>query len=282
MTTPGSGPNTGSEQFGSNPAGNNPTGNNPAGENPAGYTPPPATGEQGTPQGYGQDQTQAYGQQPAYGQPDYGQPQGQQPAYGQQDYGQPQAYGQPGYGQSQGQQPAYGQQGYGQQGYPGQPVYPVGYQPGYGGPSGPQRPGVATGAAIVAIVLGVIYGLWGAIFLIGSAAVSDSGLSGGDVAFAWISSILLLAGAIIMFVGGIQLLSGSNGMTIKLGAAVTALAVVVFLIWSLISSNGNGIGTVIVVTIIGLIGPALVFSLSSGGAVTQWLQHKKAVSSAGY
>lgn len=257
MTTPDSGPNTGSEQFGNNPAGNNP-----AGDNPTGYTPPPATGEQSAPQGYGQDQTQAYGQQQAQGQPDYG----QQQAQGQQAYG---------------QQPGYGQQAYGQQGYPGQPAYPAGYQPGYGA-SGPGRPGVATGAAIVAIVLGVIYGLWGALFLIGSAAVSDSGLSGGDVAFAWISSILLLGGAIIMFVGGIQLLGGSNGMTIKLGAAVTALAVIVFLIWSLISGDGNGIGTVIVVTIIGLIGPALVFSLSAGSAVTQWLQQKKAVSSAGY
>lgn len=277
MTTSDSGPNTGSEQFGSNPAGYNAPG-----ENPAGFTPSPTTGAHNVPQGYGSDPSQAYGydqqqgQQPAYGQ-QHGY--GQQPPYGQQQgYGQQPAYGQPpAYGQQQG----YGQQGYGQQGYPGQPVYPAGYQYGYGA-SGPQRPGMAIAGAIVAIVLGVIYGLWGALVLIFSAAVSDSGLSGGDVAFAWISSILLLAGAIIMFVGGIQLLSGSNSSTVKIGAIVTSLGLVINLIRSLVVTDGYAVGTTIVGTIIGLIGPGIVFGLASAGAVTQWLEHKKAVSSVGY
>ena len=266
-------PNTGSHQF----------------ENePDPYTTPPSTGPQSTPPGYGQ---QDYGQQqstpPGYGQQDYGQRQGAQQDYGQRQGAQP-GYGQQDYGQRQGAQQDYGQQGaqpnYGYQGQPAYPAqsYPAGYpQPGYGAPS-VKRPGAATGAAIVAIVLGVLFGLFAAIVLIGVAAGSELGAGGGVLAFGWIATLLLLAGSIIMFVGGIQLLGGSNIMTLKIGAGVTALAVVVWLIWALVTSGGTNIGTAIVLAIIGLIGPGLVIGLAMGAPVTQWMEKKKALAAAGY
>ena len=110
--------------------------------------------------------TPAYGQQPAYGQPDPAQAQyGQPPGYGQTPgFGQPPGYGQP---PRYGQQPPYGAQPYGAPGPYGQPggyPQPGGY--GYGQAPVQRTNGMAIASLITACLgficlLGVILSITG-------------------------------------------------------------------------------------------------------------------------
>jgi hypothetical protein len=236
---------------------------------------PPTGGQPAQP--YGQQYPQS-GQQPA--QPQYGQQYPQsgthaaQPQY-------PQSGQQPAQPQYGGQQPQqYGQQQYGQQ-Y-GQPQY-GGYPsaPGYGGMSSPKRPGVATGAAVLAIVISVIFGLLYAIALIALAGATEAGITGGagsNVALGWVTVLLGLVGSVLMFVGAIQLLSGTNILNIKIGAILLAASFLVSLINTLIAGGGS---TGIVTVIIFLIAPGLVLGLSLSPEIAKWSSRKKAYAAAG-
>lgn len=228
------------------------------------------------------------GQQPA--QPQYNPPSGQQPA-------QPQ-YG--GYSPPRGQQPAqpqyappnadqqtqqYAQPQYQQQfGQPQQPPY-GGYQQGYGQPTAPKRPGLATAAAVLALVFGVGFGIYGAAALVFVAAAGDyssdsSGIGSGSLAVGWISTLLITAGAIVLFIGGIQTLSGSTVLLLRIGAAAIAVGLLVAFIYGL--AEGASSSTTVVVLILLLVPSGLVLGLSFSGEIAKWQAKKQAWRAAGY
>ncbi|PRZ31694.1 hypothetical protein CLV47_12730 [Antricoccus suffuscus] len=190
------------------------------------------------------------------------------------------------------QQGGYQQGGYQQGGYPaapyqGAPAPAYGYQypGGYGpvGPRPPQRPGVATGAGVCGIVLGVGSFGYAAALLIGAAAASDSGADNtkGFLAIAWICGILGVIASVSLFVGAIQMLSGNNGIVLRLGAVAAIIAIWVLAIWAL--SVQTGAGTVITVSaVVGSIMPAVVLGLSLSSSVSKWMLAKKAFKAAGY
>jgi hypothetical protein len=173
----------------------------------------------------------------AQGQPQDWQPPQGQPPYGQPPYG-PHPYGQQPQGESQYGQPTYPAPHYGQQPYPapqyGQPQYaPAPYgQPSYGPPAygsgwpqpqrtwphGPNRPGLATAAAVLAIVTGVLTVLGGLAFLLASLTED------GDLP-TWLLALGLPCG-VVLLVGGIRLL-GRRSAPLVLWSAVAAAAVLV-------------------------------------------------------
>lgn len=249
------------------------------------YSGPPTGGQPAQATGPDTGATQSFGQQ-SYGQQS-GQPGGQQP-YGQQQGGQQPGYPQQGYGQQQG---SYSQQGYGQ---PGQQVY--GQQPGYGqtyggyqaapaafgAPPGLRRPGVATGAAVTGIVIGVIWFFISSIALIGLGTVSEYQVNGGALALGWVAAIAYFIGSALMFVGGIMLLSGKNNRMIIIGCGLTIVGALVALINALVNAGGQATGANIVVTIIILLIAGVIIFLSLNSDVVKWLARKKAASAAGY
>ena len=177
--------------------------------------------------------------------------------YGQQPQSRPygQQYGQPPYGQ-----PRYGPQPYGQQPYPagsGNPysnAYPQG-PAGYGGTGSPSRPG----GVLTAAVLGIIFGVIGAIisaFAIVVGAVAAGASGGADQSIPGLGAV---AGA----VGGVLILVG-----------ILALAWTVVMIWgSVWAQTGRsrvlllvGGSIALAVTLVGLLGN-LGSSASSGGSV---------------
>lgn len=131
-----------------------------------------------------QNNQQAYGQQPGYGQQTYGQ-YGQQQGYGQ--------YGQQGYGQNAYGQPQYGQQPYGQQ-Y-GQPQYDQQAQ--YGQPYGEADYGVAAPTYSEPIPAGERLTMNDVMVKTGI----NLGLVAVGAAVAWNAPVLLLLG----MVGGLVL-----------------------------------------------------------------------------
>ncbi len=202
-----------------------------------------------------------------------------------------------------GQYPAQQPGGYGQGGYPLQygyqadhatiqyqggvpaPAYGYQYPAGYGpaGPRSPQRPGLATGAGVCGIVLGVGSFGYAAALLIGAAAASDSGADNtrGFLAIAWICGILGVLASVSLFVGAIQMLSGNNAMILRLGAVVAIVAIWILAIWALTAQTGAG--TVITVSaVVGSITPAVVLGLSLSSSISKWMMAKKAFKAAGY
>ncbi|MEO6956339.1 MAG: hypothetical protein ABI137_06300, partial [Antricoccus sp.] len=75
-------------------------------------------------------------------------------------------------------------------------------------------------------------------------------------------------------VGGIQMLSGSSTLIVKIGAGLCILAALINMIWSL--TEGGAAATIIVVSIVLIIFPALVLGLSLNGQITRWMAQKKA------
>ncbi|MGY1775711.1 hypothetical protein ACI8AV_07600 [Geodermatophilus sp. SYSU D00804] len=130
--------------------------------------------------------------------------------------------GQPGYGapgaQPYGQQP-YGAQPYGAQPYGQQPHGdPAPYGGGFGGPSpyggGPagQRPGQVTAAAVIGVVIGGLGSLFGLLAVLGIGVLfALSPLLG-------IITLLAVATAVVVLVGGIQVLTGKSPRLLLLGS----------------------------------------------------------------
>ncbi|CAN5182890.1 hypothetical protein BH20ACT5_BH20ACT5_20500 [soil metagenome] len=207
---------------------------------------------------------------------------GQQP-YGQGSYGQ----GQQGQGQ-QGQGQYGGQQGQGQQGqgeYGGQPPYtpppqyggypPVGYgQPPYGAPqygspygmpTGPQRPGGALAAAVLAYIQA-------GLVLIGSLVV----LTGATASAEWlVVAIAQLVSVGLLIFGAVQLTSGTGRKVLLVGNA-GQLALVLY--WSIrLATVGDAVneigdfGGAFVLPLFYAVLPAIGLGLSYTSAVTRFL-----------
>jgi len=192
----------------------------PGPDDPAG--PPPG---QGGPPSYGQG-SPGYGQ----GAPGYGQG---TPGYGQQAPGQPDpGYGQPnpGYGPPA---PGYGQPapGYGQgpQGY-GQPSSYPSAPAGYGyGEAPTRRPGQVTAAAIIGIVIGTLSTF---LYLLLIGALFATSVTYGAL------GLLSLIAAVVLLVGGIQVLRNGGPQLLLYGAyAAIALSVL-----SLVAALTQGAG----------------------------------------
>lgn len=225
--------------------------------------------------------TQPYGQQPGQpGQPGGGYPQGgypQTPGQGQPAQGYPQSppYGQPAQGYPQ--SPAYGTpaQGYPQApGYGAMPPAPPEYS------SGPiPRPGTATTAAVLAFVQAGITLIPTVIFLAG--LFNATGAAAEDAALGWAVVIFQVLGAVLLIVGGVQILGGKNRAMIVAGAAVE-LAICVFWIIRVAAIDSQGLdvvdagkGVIIGIAIFFAIMPTISLVMALGGTTTQYLQSRR-------
>ncbi|SEL78477.1 hypothetical protein SAMN04515665_11957 [Blastococcus sp. DSM 46786] len=144
------------------------------------------------------------------GQPDWGPPPGQQPA--------------PGYGQQNPQQ--YGQ-GYGQQ-PGGYPDAPAGYRQAPGG----QRPSQVTAAAIIGVVIGGLGTLGGLLTLFAIGAVFEID------ALLGILALLSFAAAVVLLIGGIQVLRGQEPRLLLLGSYASIGLQLLYLLWGLVQDEG--------------------------------------------
>ena len=212
---------------------------------------------------------QPYGEQP-YGQTSYGQaPSGQQPygqaPQGQQPYGQP-AYGQPSYGPQYGQ-PPYGQAAYGQP-YGQAPAWGAGpgwQQPGVW-PHGPGRPGLATAAAVLAIVTGSLTALGGLGMLVAA-------LTGDDDLPTLVLALGLPVGGVLL-AAGISLL-GRRRADWVLWSAIAAIAVLVLaLLGAALTLDSDGAIGVLFFTVFALPLPVVTAALSGQRRVQQWAAGK--------
>ena len=157
--------------------------------------------------------------------------------YEQQPYGQqaPQPYEQPSYGQQPYSQQPYGQQPYGQQPYSQQPYGQQAPQPPYAqalfnpysaAPTGPRRPGPATGASVLGIVsgsLGIIIGFAS----IAALAILQSATSmfpnlGLLTTINYIQAFGTFITAVALLVSGIMFLKGKGHQILFIGACVQA------------------------------------------------------------
>ena len=222
----------------------------------------PQDGQQ--PQGAQPYGEQPYGEQP-YGQPSYGQASSGQQPYGQAPQGQ-QPYGQPAYGQQYGQPPygqPYGQPAYGQP-YGQAPAWGAGpgwQQPGVW-PHGPGRPGVATAAAVLAIVTGSLTALGGLGMLVAA-------LTGDDDLPTLVLALGLPVGGVLL-AGGISLL-GRRRADWVLWSAVAAIAVLVLALFgAALTLDSDGAIGVLVLTVFALPLPVVTAALSGQRRVQQW------------
>lgn len=173
-------------------------------------------------------------------------------------YGQPaaQPYGQPA------AQP-YGQQAptpYGQpaaQPY-GQPtLQPYGQSTGPYGPSGPQRPGAATGASVLGIVsgsLGIILGfLYIAALSAIQAVVGALGANGGlIILLRYVEAFGTFLAAVALLVGGIMFLKGKGYPVLLCGAFAQAVLALISLINAVMNTHSTPNGLTYLGPVIGL------------------------------
>ncbi|MGY2002293.1 hypothetical protein [Blastococcus sp. SYSU DS1024] len=138
--------------------------------------------------------------------------------------------GQPGWGPPPGQQPGqgYGQgPGYGQQpgGYPAAPA-------GYGQAPTGQRPGQVTAAAVIGVVIGGLGTLGGLLTLFAIGAVFEVD------ALLGILALLSFAAAVVLLIGGIQVLRGQDPKLLLLGSYASIGLQLLYLLWSLVQEEG--------------------------------------------
>ena len=148
--------------------------------------------------------------------------------YEQQPYGQqaPQPYEQPSYGQQPYSQQPYGQQPYGQQ-VPQPPYAQALFNPYSAAPTGPRRPGPATGASVLGIVsgsLGIIIGFAS----IAALAILQSATSmfpnlGLLTTINYIQAFGTFITAVALLVSGIMFLKGKGYQILFIGACAQAV-----------------------------------------------------------
>jgi len=210
----------------------------------------------------------------------YGQPT-PNPSYGQsaaQPYGQqaPSPYGQPA------AQP-YGQQAPSPYGQPaaqpyGQPtLQPYGQPAGPYGPSGPQRPGAATGASVLGIVSGSLGIIAGFIYIAAISAIqavaSALGANGGlTILLSYVQAFGTFIAAVALLVGGIMFLKGKGYPVLLYGAFGQAALVMLGLISSLMNKYANTNGLTYLSPIIGLGLAGFTIYLMFTPAAKQWKQ----------
>ena len=187
---------------------------------------------QQTPNPYGQPTAQPYGQSTAqpYGQPTM-QPYGQSTA---QPYGQPaaQPYGQP-------------------------TLQPYGQSTGPYGPSGPQRPGAATGASVLGIVSGSLGIILGFAYIAGLSAMqvaaSVLGVNEGlYTLLRYFAAFGTFLAAVALLVGGIMFLKGKGYPVLLYGAFAQAALSLIDLITSLMNKYAVQNGLTYLGPVIGL------------------------------
>ena len=105
--------------------------------------------------------------------------------------------------------------------------------PGWSGPpagyGAAQRPGQVTAAAVIGIVIGGLGALFGLVGL--SLVFAFSAILG-------LLSLVSLAIAVVVLVGGIQVLMGKSPKLLLLGSYASLAITVVFMLWSVISGYG--------------------------------------------
>ena len=147
--------------------------------------------------------------------------------------------GQPGWNAPQGPPPQdYGAapQGYGAapQGYGPAPQGYGGPAPSYSGPDDPaasgRRPGLVTAAAIIGIVIGAL-GLL-SLFALGIVFAFDTLLG--------LLTLLSIATAVVLLIGGIQTLQGKSPRLLMLGSYASIVVQLLTVIWSVVSGYGFG------------------------------------------
>jgi hypothetical protein len=135
----------------------------------------------------------------------------------------------------QGGQPhgAPGQQPYGQQ-----PSGPAPYGGGFGGPSpfggapGGQRPGQVTAAAVIGVVIGGLGSLFGLVAILGIGVLfALSPLLG-------LFTLLAVATAVVVLIGGIQVLTGKGPRLLLLGSFASIAIQLLTLVISLAVGGG--------------------------------------------
>ena len=197
-----------------------------------------------------------------------------------------QPYGQPTPNPSYGQptpNPSYGQpaaQPYGQQAPSpyGQPAaQPYGQPAGPYGPSGPQRPGAATGASVLGIVsgsLGIILGfLYIAALSALQAVASALGANGGLVILLrYVEAFGTFLAAVALLVSGIMFLKGKGYPVLLYGAFAQAGLALISLISSLMNKYTSTNGLTYLSPVIGLGLAGFTIYLMFTPVAKQWKQ----------
>ena len=115
-------------------------------------------------------------------------------------------------------------------GAPQQPAPGYNPAPSYAGGPAPtgQRPGMVTAAAIIGIVIGAL-GILG-VFAIGVYFAFDTVLG--------LLSLLSVAAAVVLLIGGIQAIQGKSPKLLQLGSYASIGVQLLTLIWALVSGYG--------------------------------------------
>ena len=188
-----------------------------------------------------------------------------------QPYGQPTPN--PSYGQSAAQ--PYGQQAPSPYGQPA--AQPYGQPAGPYGPSGPQRPGAATGASVLGIVSGSLGIIAGFIYIAAISAIqavaSALGANGGlTILLSYVQAFGTFIAAVALLVGGIMFLKGKGYPVLLYGAFAQAGLALISLISSLMNKYANTNGITYLGPIIGLGLAGFTIYLMFTPAAKQWKQ----------
>ncbi|WP_134322480.1 proline-rich domain-containing protein [Cumulibacter soli] len=177
--------------------------------------------------------------------------------------------------------PQYGAPQYGGAPMPGYPAAP----PPVGGQWGVQRPGTATAAGVLGIIfttVGFFAGAFNVIVLTG-AAESDlfAVVDGFPMVLYMIAAIGMLVASVMGFIGAIQLLSGKTNQMLILATVIYVASRVLAVIGDLVFYNGNRAAEMLVSALVGIVLAIVLIFLARGSDVQQWLERKKAATSAG-
>jgi len=198
-----------------------------------------------------------------------GRPAGHQPQPG---YTPPPGYAPPGYGVPPYGTPGYGTPGYGTPGYglPGPASYPPppGYGYGWNGPVptawpyGPDRPGIATAAAVLGFVTAGLTLLMSIFF------ATALGHDGSGV------FVVLLFGipcAIGMIVGGVRLLGQHTHQILLTSAIAAVLVLILALILGLGTFTGPDVVGMMIIIVLAAPLPIVTACLAGGSTVSAWV-----------
>lgn len=129
--------------------------------------------------------------------------------------------------------------------------------PGYGTPpvgqATGQRPGQVTAAAVIGIVWGALGSLFGLLGLIGASVIAESDLGVEITALDIVVTILGIAVAVALIVGGIQVLRGKSPQLLFYAALALAAAFVLGVIVNLAQGRDfavPGVLTIVVAAVI--------------------------------
>ncbi len=139
-----------------------------------------------------------------------------------------------------------------QQAYPGAPMAPVGV------PAGQARPGMVTGAAVIAFIIGGLSILFD---LLAFTVLSTIGAAG---VYTVVLILAILAGALLIW-GGVQALSGKDGRILVIAAAI---AIVLNLISMIINFSAGSLLSMVlpILIVVFMINPkSKAWIISKGG-----------------